>query len=56
MLHADIVAELSKIPNLQFKGYKIWYDKTINLYPYGYPFSFVANQLHQYILIFRKES
>lgn len=55
MLHADIVSELLKIDGLQFKGYKIWYDKTINLYPYGYPFSFVANQLHQYILIFRKE-
>lgn len=55
MLHADIVSELSKIDNLTFKGYKIWYDKTINLYPYGYPFSFVSNQLHQYILIFRKE-
>jgi hypothetical protein len=55
MLHADIVSELSKIHDLYFKGYKIWYDKTINLYPYGYPFSYVSNQLHQYILIFRKE-
>lgn len=55
LLHADVVSKLSEIPELQFKGYKIWYDKTINLYPYGYPFSFVANQLHQYILIFRKE-
>jgi len=55
LLHADIIQELYKISNLQFKGYKIWYDKTLNLYPYGYPFSFVANQLHQYILIFRKE-
>ncbi len=55
LLHADIVSSLSKIDGLQFKGYKIWYDKTLNLYPYGYPFSFVANQLHQYILIFRKE-
>jgi DNA modification methylase len=55
MLHADIVDNLSKIKNLRFVGYKIWYDRTINLYPYGYPFSFVANQLHQYILVFRKE-
>lgn len=55
LLHADIVDSISNIYNLSFKGYKIWYDKTINLYPYGYPFSFVANQLHQYILIFRKE-
>lgn len=55
MLHADIVNEICKIPNINFKGYKIWYDKTINLYPYGYPFSYVSNQLHQFILIFCKE-
>ena len=55
LLHADIVAELLKIPDLRFRGYKIWYDKTPKLYPFGYPFAFVANQLHQYILIFRKE-
>ena len=54
MLHADIVNEICKIPNVYFKGYKIWYVKTINLYPYGYPFSYVSNQLHQFILIFRK--
>jgi hypothetical protein len=55
MLHVDIINEISKIPNIYFKGYKIWYDKTINLYPYGYPYSYVSNQLHQFILIFRKE-
>ena len=55
MLHSDIVNEICKIPHICFKGYKIWYDKTINLYPYGYPFSYVSNQLHQFILIFRKE-
>ncbi|MBI3969000.1 MAG: hypothetical protein HY329_25450, partial [Chloroflexi bacterium] len=54
MLHADIVAHLSQLPGLQFRGYKIWYDQTINLYPFGYPYQFVANQLHQYILIFQK--
>lgn len=56
MLHADVVDELLKIPGLSFKGYKLWYDKTPNLYPFGYPFAFVSNQLHQFILIFRKES
>lgn len=55
LLHADMVNEICKIPHIYFKGYKIWYDKTINLYPYGYPFSYVSNQLHQFILIFRKE-
>lgn len=55
MLHADIISTLSKIDGLRFKGYKIWYDKTQNLYPFGYPFSYVVNQFHQFILIFKKE-
>ncbi|MGC8483652.1 MAG: DNA methyltransferase [Thermodesulfobium sp.] len=55
LLHADIVESITKIPHVYFKGYKIWFDKTINLYPYGYPFSYVSHQLHQFILIFRKE-
>ena len=55
MLHSDIVTKLSEIENLRFRGYKIWFDKTQNLYPLGYPHAFVANQFHQFILIFRKE-
>lgn len=55
MLHYDIVNKLLETGQLKFKGYKIWYDKTVNLYPYGYPFAYISNQLHQFILIFRKE-
>jgi DNA modification methylase len=55
MLHADITAELLKLPQLTFRGYRIWHDMSQNLYPFGYPFAFVANQVHQFILIFRKE-
>ena len=55
LLHAEIVNKLNEIPNLNYKGMKIWADQTAKLFPYGYPFSFVANQIHQYILIFRKE-
>ena len=55
MLHADVVSKLLEIPELKFKGYKIWFDKTQTLYPLGYPYAFVANQFHQYILVFRKE-
>jgi DNA modification methylase len=55
MLHADIVAELVRLPGLTFRGYRIWHDQSQNLYPFGYPFAFVANQVHQFILIFRKE-
>lgn len=55
LLHADIVLTLSEIKGLRFKGYKIWFDQSQNLYPFGYPFSYVSNQFHQFILIFRKE-
>ena len=55
MLHCSITSKLLEIPNLSFKGYKIWYDATQKLYPFGYPYAFVANQFHQFILIFRKE-
>ena len=54
LLHADIVARFADdLPQLRFKGYKLWVDQTINLYPFGYPYGFVANQIHQYILIWQ---
>lgn len=56
LLHADIVAHFATaLPQLRFRGYKLWVDQTINLYPFGYPYGFVANQIHQYILVFRRE-
>ena len=55
MLHCYITNKLLEIPGLSFKGYKIWYDATQKLYPFGYPHAFVANQFHQFIMIFRKE-
>lgn len=54
LLHAQIVDALNEIPKLYYRGMKIWADQTVKLFPYGYPFDFVANQIHQYILIFRK--
>lgn len=55
MLHCFIANKLLEIENLSFRGYKIWYDATQKLYPFGYPHAFVANQFHQFIMIFRKE-
>lgn len=55
MLHCEIANKLSEISGLSFRGYKIWYDATQKLYPFGYPHAFVANQFHQFIMIFRKE-
>jgi len=55
MLHCYITSKLLEIPHLSFRGYKIWYDATQKLYPFGYPHAFVANQFHQFVMIFRKE-
>ena len=55
LLHAEIINELCKIKGLEYRGMRIWHDQAMSLYPFGYPYSFVMNQIHQYILIFRKE-
>ena len=55
LLHADIVRELCMIDGLVYRGMRIWHDQAMSLFPFGYPYSFVMNQIHQYILIFRKE-
>lgn len=55
LLHSEVINAINSIPTVYYKGMKIWADESTKLYPYGYPFSFVANQIHQYILVFRKE-
>lgn len=54
LLHCDLINDLNTIDNLFYLGTKIWADQSVNLYPYGYPFSYVSNQIHQYIMIFQK--
>lgn len=54
-LHAKMVEKFNEIPSLYYVGMKIWADQTCKLFPYGYPFGFVANQIHQYILFFQKK-
>ncbi|XSG76513.1 DNA methyltransferase [Herpetosiphon llansteffanensis] len=56
MLHADIVSALYQLSQLRYRGYRIWYDQSAMLYPFGYPYSFVANQVHQFLLIFQKQA
>ena len=52
-LMKDIICFFTKENELVF-DYFAGADLSVNLYPYGYPFSFVANQIHQFILIFKK--
>lgn len=55
ILHADIINLISSIEGCEYRGLRIWHDQAMSLYPFGYPYSFVMNQIHQYILVFRKE-
>lgn len=54
LLHADVIQDIGKLENINYIGTKIWADEGVNLYPYGYPYSYVSNQIHQYIMIFKK--
>lgn len=58
--HSDLIHALNKnnIPDggiLKLQGTKILLQNHKSLLPYGYPFSYVENIHHQYVLIFKKE-
>ncbi len=52
--HTDI-ARRAKAQGFIPKGEIIWYEAGTRLRPYGYPYSYVPNISHQYIVILRKE-
>jgi DNA modification methylase len=49
-----LVAARAEAAGLVLKGEKIWYQSGTPLRPYGYPFGFVPNIVHQFILIFQR--
>ncbi len=53
MYHADLARELEKI-GFTLVGNTILVQNSKNLYPYGMPYAYVPNIIHQNILIFRK--
>lgn len=58
--HCDLINALNKADikdggKLTLQGTKILIQNHKSLLPYGYPFSYVENIHHQYILIFKKE-
>lgn len=57
--HADlarVAREINGGNGFVPKGEKIWYQVGARLRPYGYPFAFVPNIVHQYILVMQKPS
>ena len=58
--HSDLIQKMNKSPisgggTLKLQGVKILIQNHKSLLPYGYPFAYVENIHHQYVLIFRKE-
>lgn len=58
--HSDLISRLNKQSvvgggTLALQGTKILIQNHKSLHPYGYPFSYVENIHHQYVLIFRKK-
>jgi hypothetical protein len=53
MFHADIACAMEK-RGFTLKGIKILYQRHKRVFPYGFPYSYVPNLHHQYIVILAK--
>jgi len=55
MFHADLAMAMEK-RGFTLKGVTILYQNHKRLFPYGYPYAYVPNLHHQYIIILRKDA
>lgn len=53
MFHADIAREM-EARGFTLKGLKVLYQRHKRIFPYGFPYSYVPNLHHQYIVILAK--
>lgn len=53
MLHADIAHEM-EARGFTLKGLKVLYQRHKRVFPYGFPYAYVPNLHHQYIVILAK--
>lgn len=53
MLHADIAREMEN-KGFKLKGIKVLYQRHKRVFPYGFPYCYVPNLHHQYIVILAK--
>lgn len=54
MFHSDLVKALEK-HQLGIRGITVLYQRHKKIFPYGYPYAYVPNVHHQYILILQNE-
>jgi DNA modification methylase len=53
MMHADIAREM-ELRGFTLKGITVLYQRHKRIFPYGFPYSYVPNLHHQYIVILAK--
>lgn len=53
--HSDVIEIMNNV-GFTLKGITILVQNQKSLYPYGYPYAYVPNIHHQYIITFRKDS
>jgi DNA modification methylase len=53
MFHADLVQAM-EVRGFTLKGLTVLYQNHKRIFPYGYPYAYVPNLHHQYIIILRK--
>ena len=53
MLHADIAREM-EVRDFTLKGITVLYQRNKRVFPYGFPYAYVPNLHHQYIVILQK--
>lgn len=54
MFHADLARAL-ELHKFGLRGLKVLYQRHKKIFPYGYPYAYVPNIHHQFILIFQNE-
>jgi len=55
MFHADLAQAMEK-RGFVLKGLTILYQRHKRIFPYGYPYAYVSNLHHQYIMILKKDA
>jgi DNA modification methylase len=54
MFHADLAAAMEQ-RGFSLKGLIVLYQNHKRVFPYGYPYAYVSNLHHQYIIILKKD-
>lgn len=55
-LSHEISVKIEEETDLTLRGEHVWFQQGQRMYPYGYPYAYVPNTVHQNIMVFRKDT